>query len=119
MSNATTPSLSSRFSPRAAFVGLGLRLQQLQVFGPIREQVHMAQKTVKYTPIQKVSDAFIALLAGAHGLGEINKRLRADPSLPAAFGRKACAEQSVVLAPREARNLGSRRNPMKLVAVAQ
>jgi hypothetical protein len=96
MSNATTPSLSYRFSPRAALAGLGLRLQQLQVFGPIREQVHIAQKTVKHTPVQKVYDAFIALLAGAHGLVEINKRLRADPSLQAAFGRKTCAEQSVV-----------------------
>jgi hypothetical protein len=35
-------------------------------------------------------------LAGAHGLVEINTRLRADPALQAAFGRKACAEQSVV-----------------------
>ncbi len=76
--------------------GLGIRLQQLQVFGPIQEQVHIAQKTVKHTPIQKVYDAFIALLAGAHGLVEINKRLRADPSLQGAFGRKACAAQSVV-----------------------
>ena len=27
---------------------------------------------------------------------EVNTRLRADPSLQAAFGRSACAEQSVV-----------------------
>jgi Transposase DDE domain group 1 len=41
-------------------------------------------------------DAFISLLAGAHGLVEINTRLRADPGLQRAFGRAACAEQSVV-----------------------
>ena len=36
------------------------------------------------------------MLAGAHGIVEINTRLRADPALQAAFGRTACAEQSVV-----------------------
>ena len=96
MRNATTPSLSYRFSPRAALAALGLRLQGLQLFGPVRDHVHMAQKTVIHTPVQKLYDAFIALLAGAHGLVEINKRLRSDPGLHAAFGRQTCAEQSVV-----------------------
>src|SRR3989442_8822197 len=36
------------------------------------------------------------MLAGAHGLVEINSRLRSDPALQAAFGRSRCAEQSVV-----------------------
>jgi hypothetical protein len=71
-------------------------LRQLNLFGPVKAQLHIAQKVVKHTPIQKVYDAFIALLAGAHGLVDINKRLRADPGLQAAFGRPACAEQSVV-----------------------
>jgi hypothetical protein len=71
-------------------------LSQLDLFGPIRQQVHIGQKTVKHTPTDKLYDAFISLLAGAHGLVEINTRLRADPALQAAFGRQACAEQSVV-----------------------
>src|SRR5258708_34345916 len=37
-----------------------------------------------------------ARLSGAGGLVEINQRLRADPGLQKAFGREACAEQSVV-----------------------
>jgi hypothetical protein len=96
MSNSTTPSLSYRFSPRAALAALGIRLQGLNLFGPVRDHVHIAQKTVTHTPVQKLYDAFIALLAGAHGLVEINKRLRSDPGLQAAFGRQTCAEQSVV-----------------------
>jgi hypothetical protein len=32
-------------------------------------------------------DGFITMLAGAHGLVEINTRLRSDPALQAAFGR--------------------------------
>jgi hypothetical protein len=39
--------------------------------------------------------AFISILAGAHGLVEVNTRLRADLALQRAFGRTACAEQSV------------------------
>jgi len=38
----------------------------------------------------------ISMLAGAHGLVEINTRLRADVGLQRAFGRSRCAEQSVV-----------------------
>jgi hypothetical protein len=75
---------------------LGVSLQQRDVLGPMRERLVIAQKTVKHTPLDKVYDAFITLLAGAHGLVEINTRLRSDPVLQAAFGRAACAEQSVV-----------------------
>jgi hypothetical protein len=96
MRNATTPSLSYHFSPRAPLAALGIRLQGLNLFGPVRDYVHIAQKTVTHTPVQKVYEAFIALLAGAHGLVEINKRLRSDPGLQAAFGRQTCAEHSVV-----------------------
>ena len=96
MSHSTTPSLSYRFSPRAALAALGIRLRALNLFGPVQHQVHIAQKTVTHTPVQKLYDAFVAILAGAHGLVEINKRLRSDPGLQAAFGRQACAEQSVV-----------------------
>ena len=80
----------------ASLAALGVHLQRLDLFGPIREQVHIAQKTVRYTPTDKLYDAFIALLAGAQGLVEINGRLRPDAALQAAFGRTACAEQSVV-----------------------
>ena len=56
----------------------------------------IGQKTVKHTPADKLYDAWISLLTGAHGLVEINTRLRTDPGLQRAFGRSACAEQSVV-----------------------
>jgi hypothetical protein len=73
-----------------------MHLQKLDLFGPVREIVKIAQKTVKHAPTDKLYDALIALLAGAHGLVEINTRLRSDAALQAAFGRSACAEQSVV-----------------------
>src|SRR5438105_3622409 len=89
-------STTNHFTGCASLAAVGVKLRQLDVFGPIRKTVHIAQKAIKYTPIEKVYDAFISLLAGAHGLVEINTRLRADPGLQAAFGRQQCAEQSVV-----------------------
>jgi len=85
-----------RSTAHASLAALGVHLRHLDLFGPIREQVQIAQKCVRYTPSDKLYDAFIALLAGAHGLVEINGRVRPDPGLQAAFGRTACAEQSVV-----------------------
>jgi len=96
MNNITTPSLSYHFSPRATLAALGIRLQGLNLFGPVRDAVHITQKTIIHTPVQKLYDAFIAILAGAHGFVEINNRLRSDPGVQAAFGRQGCAEQSVV-----------------------
>jgi hypothetical protein len=96
MSKSTTPTTAYHFSARATLAAIGIYLRRLNLFGSVRDHVHIAQKTVKHTPLQKVYDAFVTILAGAHGLVEINKRLRADPGLQAAFGRQACAEQSVV-----------------------
>src|SRR6202165_5880517 len=84
------------FTGCASLAAIGVKLSQLNLFGPIRTNVQIKQKTIKHTPVDKLYDAFISLLAGAHGLVEINTRLRADPALQKAFGRSACAEQSVV-----------------------
>ncbi len=94
--NESTTKPTKHFTGCASLAAVGVKLRQLDVFGPIRKTVRIAQKAVKHTPIEKVYDAFISLLAGAHGLVEINTRLRADRALQAAFGRKQCAEQSVV-----------------------
>jgi hypothetical protein len=96
MTQSTISNPTRRFSPAASLAALGVHLRQIDLFGPIRDTVKIAQKTVKYTPLEKLKDAFISILAGAHGLVEINTRLRSDPALQAAFGRSACADQSVV-----------------------
>ena len=94
MNESTT--ISEHSSPCASLAAIGVQLQQLDLFAPIRQTVRIAQKTVKYTPADKLYDAFITILAGAHGLVEVNTRLRADPALQSAFGRAGCAEQSVI-----------------------
>ncbi len=94
--NESITATTNHFSPAASLAAIGVKLCQLDLFGPIRAQVQIRQKTVKHTPVDKRYDALISLLAGAHGLVEINTRLRTDPALQQAFGRQACAEQSVV-----------------------
>lgn len=88
--------ISQHSSPAASLAAIGVHIQHLDLFAPIRQTVHIAQKTVKYTPQDKLYDAFITILAGAHGLVEVTTRLRADRVLQRAFGRTGCAEQSVV-----------------------
>jgi hypothetical protein len=88
--------VKAHFSSRASLAAIGIKIRQRGLFKPIAEKVKIAQKTVKFSPIEKLEDAFIAILTGAHGLVEINKRLRPDPGLQKAFGRDGCAEQSVV-----------------------
>ena len=88
---------SSRFySPRATLCAIGIKLRALKFFDTIADHVKVKQKTIKHTPVEKLADAFIAILAGAHGLAEINTRVRSDVALQRAFGRSSCAEQSVV-----------------------
>jgi hypothetical protein len=72
-----------------------VKLSQLNLIGPIRTQVQIRQKTVKHTSADKLYDAWISLLAGAHGLVEINTRLRTDPGFQQAFGRSAQDQSSI------------------------
>ncbi len=81
---------------RAVLAAIGIKMQQLHLFEPVVRLVKIGQKSIRHTPAQKLYDAFISLLCGAHGLVEINTLLRSDPALGHAFGRSACAEQSVV-----------------------
>jgi hypothetical protein len=94
MTKQMTP--TQHFSPRATLAAFGLRVRSLKFFETIATHVRIKQKTVRHTPMEKLTDAFIAILSGAHGLCEINTRVRSDQALQRAFGRTSCAEQSVV-----------------------
>src|SRR5437773_8349675 len=94
--NESTTGTTKQFSSCASLAAIGIKLRALKLFEPIAHTVQIAQKTIKDSPTDKLYDALISLLAGAHGLVEINTRLRADAGLQRAFGRSRCAEQSVV-----------------------
>lgn len=88
--------VKSALSSHATLAAIGIKATQIGLFEPIAERVKIAQKVVKYTPIEKLLDAYLNMLAGGQGMVEINKRIRSDQGLQKAFGRTACAEQSVV-----------------------
>jgi hypothetical protein len=87
---------SFAYTNHAGLAALGRKLQQLHLFEPIRTQVKIPQKTVKYTPADKLEDVWLSMLTGSRGLVETNKRLRPDRALQHAFGRSGCAEQSTL-----------------------
>jgi hypothetical protein len=62
----------------------------------IEQTVKIDQKVLKHTPTDKLLDCLINMLAGGDGVVEINTRVRPDRALQAAFGRRGCADQSVV-----------------------
>jgi hypothetical protein len=97
MNESTTTGMAV-FTPAAPLAALGCYLHQIDLFAPIQTLVQIAQKKVVHTPVEKLSDAFITILAGAHGLVEVNTRLRSDPALQQAFGRTSCADQSTIQA---------------------
>ena len=96
MQEINTNKTNGHYTPRAALLALGVKMEQLGIFQPIMEKVQIQQKRVKDTPAEKMLDALITILAGAKGLVEANKRVGSDPALQRAFGRKRCAEQSVI-----------------------
>lgn len=96
MQQSTPSAPLRRGTPHASLAALGLKLEQLDLFAPVRQQVQIPQKTLVHTPMEKLHLAFVALLAGARGMVEVNRCLRADPALQRAFGHDRCAEQSVV-----------------------
>lgn len=88
--------VKQQFTARATLVAIGAEVRARRVFDPVAEMVKIAQKTVLYTPVEKLQDGYINMLAGGQGMVEVNKRVRSDPALQAGFGRTGCAEQSVI-----------------------
>jgi hypothetical protein len=84
------------FSPRCSLVAVGVLMRRLGIWPVVEERVHIQQKTVRHTPLDKLLDAFINILAGGQGLCEVNTRVRPDRALQRAFGRARCADQSQV-----------------------
>src|SRR5260221_2532279 len=83
MSLAASAAAVQRSTAHASLAALGVQVRHLDLFGPVRDRVHIAQKTVRYTPTDKLYDAFIALLAGAaERAGTARRTVDRDAPLP-------------------------------------
>ena len=96
MKNNNLEPEKSHFTSRASLIGLGVKMEQLKIMETIGQYVKVKQKTVKDSPLEKLTDGLITILAGGQSLSEANKRVGAEPVLQRAFGRERCAEQSVI-----------------------
>jgi Transposase DDE domain group 1 len=81
---------------RASLCALGEYLRRHCFFAPLREQVQIPQKTVRYRPIEKLLDALGGILCGAKTIAQNNVTIRTDRAVQRAFGRTGCAEQSTI-----------------------
>jgi hypothetical protein len=81
---------------RASLCALGEYLRRHCFFAPLREQVQIPQKTVRYRPVDKVLDGLLSILCGAKTISQSNGTIRLDPAVQRAFGRTGCAEQSTI-----------------------
>ena len=111
--------INSRYSPRATLAALGLKLRALDLLATVKAKLRIHQKTVRHTLFQKLEDALITILAGAHGLSEINTRLRWRPGSAESLrqGRlcrpvsRSVDTQCRDLDQRRAADAGARRHP--------
>src|SRR3989475_891378 len=87
---------STMTTGRASLCALGEYLKRHCFFAPLREQVQIPQKTVRYRPIDKLLDGLLGILCGAKTISRSNSTLRLDPAVQRAFGRTGCAEQSTI-----------------------
>jgi len=83
-------------SAHASLCALGVYLRRIGFFRPLEQRVHLSQKVLKYTPMQKLEMFFVGVLAGAKAVSHTATTVRVDPALIAAFGLPGCAEQSVI-----------------------
>ena len=81
---------------RASLCALGEYLRRQCFFAPLREQVQIPQKAVRYRPIEKVLAGLLGILCGAKTIAQSNGTIRLDPAVQRAFGRTGCAEQSTI-----------------------
>jgi len=83
-------------SSHASLCLLGSYLQSRDFFRPLEDHLHLHQKTLKYTPVQKLEMLFVSLLAGAKAVSHTNWTVRPEPAWYRAFGLPGCAEQPVI-----------------------
>lgn len=84
------------FSGHASLAIVGTWMNKNKTWKEIESRVKINQKVIRHTPTDKLKDLLIHILAGGHGIADINNRVRTDKSLQLAFGRSACAEQSTI-----------------------
>ena len=86
--------------PLGAYVSDGLLLalghfaQELGLPAALRDQVHIKQKCIRYTPADKLLTFFVSLVDGCGYTSDINTRLRPYPEIARAWDLREFASQN-------------------------
>lgn len=64
MSNSNITELNCQITPRATLVAMGLKIRQLGVLKTMARYVKIEQKTIKDSPLDKLTDVLVTILAG-------------------------------------------------------
>jgi hypothetical protein len=94
--NISAPRRTWNESGHASLCVLGVHLRRMDFFQPLEAHVKIAQKVLKYTPVQKLEMFLVGVLAGAKAVSHTATTVRIDPALISAFGLPGCAEQSSI-----------------------
>lgn len=75
---------------------LGEVIKEKEIFAPIHQLVIIPQKSIEYTPTDKLVFATLSITAGGESVYDVNTTLRPNKPLLVAFGYEKCADQSVI-----------------------
>ena len=83
---------NTRYAPLAA---LSTHYHRQKRFFPL-ETLNVGMKTVRYSPISKLQQIMVSILANCEYLSEVNCRLKPELGLAHIWGLKAFADQSTL-----------------------
>ena len=75
---------------------IGQKCQDEKLLAPLHTFVKIKQKTVKYSPVDKLTDLLIAMLVDCDVVCQLNTKLAQEQAVLHAFGRNQAADQSTV-----------------------
>lgn len=75
---------------------LGYCLTRTNFLAPVWASMTWTMKTHDHTPVQKLQDMLVSIMAGNTAVSQINTRLRPDLTLAAAWQRRQFADQSQI-----------------------
>jgi hypothetical protein len=75
---------------------LGQKCQDEKLLEPLHKFIKIKQKTVQYSPIDKLTDALLAILLDCDVLSQVSTKLAQQVAVLKAFGREHCADQSTI-----------------------
>ncbi len=83
-------------TPQAPLCALGEVLRVRKVFELLHDIVSIPQKTVVYSPTDKLVFLVLSMLCGAEPMSDIQTKVRPDRGLLSVFGYESCADASVI-----------------------